>query len=407
MIRQSHLIVIVGGFLIAVVVIGCGSGPGNIDERGGERSAAATNEETTAPKGDRPKAQTAQKPVGFDAEVVSPLGQANVPAGFGEGSLWATDFDPSAGCDDVKGVGEAACGGEPPKTLLKRVDPRTGEVVAAIPFSLMPAGIMQVAVGAGSVWVSNGYSSRGPTPRWPSDVVLRIDPRTKRVVDRIPVDPPTGLAFGHGSVWVTSASYGTLSRIDPKSGEVVAKIDVDRGAGDIAADESSGAVWVAGLTLNYDKPENNKLSRVDPATNRVVAEIPIRAGVRYVGGADKVAVGEGAVWVLSSDARLLKVDPTTNEVAGMVSVGDSSSHLAVYGGGVWAMVQASAPRKPPKPGRSKMISAFRLVRVDPRTMHVVASEYLRPFYSIAPGGLAAGGGYVWFSSGGGLARVSP
>ena len=32
-------------------------------------------------------------------------------------------------------------------------------------------------------------------------------------------------------------------------------------------------------------------------------------------------------------------------------------------------------------------------------MHIVASEYLTPFYSIAPGALAAGGGYVWFSSG--------
>ena len=396
-----------GAFLIAVVVVGCGGGAsGNSDERSGERGAAATNEETTAPEGDRPKALTAQEPVGFDAKVVSPFGQANIPEGFGEGSLWATDYDPSGGCDDVKIAGsdsdsseaiEESCGapvpGEPEnKMLLKRVDPRTGEVVAAIPFSLMPAGILQVAVGAGSVWVSNGYYSSGPAPRGPSDVVLRIDPRTKRVVDRIPVDLPTALAYGHGSVWVTSASYGTLSRIDPKSGEVVAKIDVDRGAVEIAADESSGAVWVGGVTLNYDKPENNKLSRVDPATNRVVAQIPIRAGVRYGGGASNVAVGEGAVWVLSSDARLLKVDPTTNEVAGMVSLGGYSRHLAVYGGGVWAMVQARAEA---------------LRRVDPRTMHVVASEDIGRTSRIGTGGLAAGGGYVWFSSGEGLARVSP
>jgi hypothetical protein len=40
-------------------------------------------------------------------------------------------------------------------------------------------------------------------------------------------------------------------------------------------------------------------------------------------------------------------------------------------------------------------------------MDVVASEEFRPYYSIAPGGLAAGGGYVWFSSGEGLARVAP
>jgi hypothetical protein len=96
LIDTRALIAVVVFFLLAVVVVGCGSGPGKIDGRDGERGAAATNEKTTAPaEGDRPKAQTAQKPVGLDAEVVSPLGQANVPAGFGEGSLWATDLDPA------------------------------------------------------------------------------------------------------------------------------------------------------------------------------------------------------------------------------------------------------------------------------------------------------------------------
>jgi hypothetical protein len=35
-IRHSHLIAVVGAFLIAVVVVGCASGPGYIDERDGE-----------------------------------------------------------------------------------------------------------------------------------------------------------------------------------------------------------------------------------------------------------------------------------------------------------------------------------------------------------------------------------
>jgi DNA-binding beta-propeller fold protein YncE len=244
--------------------------------------------------------------------------------------------------------------------------------------------------------VANGVLSL--PKRGPGDVVVRIDPRTNRVVDRIPVDPPSGLAFGHGSVWVTSAGYGTVSRIDPQSDKVVAKIRVGRGVGDIAVDESSGAVWVASAYLpkgGYDfskYSEDRNLTRVDPETNRVVEEIPIRPGVRYGGGASSVAVGEGAVWALNSDAKLLKVDPATNEIAAMVDVGHWSSHLVVYGGGVWAMVQAKE---------------FRLVRVDPRTMRIVASEDIGPIPKIGEGGLVAGGGYVWFSSGEGLARVSP
>src|SRR5918994_7133455 len=92
-IRQGHLIAVVGALLIAVVVVGCGSGRGYIDdERGGEEGADATNEETTAPEGDRSAAGTAQELVGFDEEVVSAPGQAIVPRDFGEGSLWATSF---------------------------------------------------------------------------------------------------------------------------------------------------------------------------------------------------------------------------------------------------------------------------------------------------------------------------
>src|SRR5215217_383954 len=256
-VRQGHLIetrvliAVVEAFLIAVVVVGCGgSGPGNIDGRDGERGAAATNEDTTAPEGDRPATGTAREPAGLDVKVVTP-GQAYVPAGFGEGSLWATDL---ATCNDT-----------------------------------------------GSASTSAGSASS-------SAAACALPAKT------------------------------LLKKLDPQTGEVVAKIEVGRGAVDIAVDESSGAVWVAGLDLSedyveYDPPkysEDRKLSRVDPATNRVVAEIPIRAGSPD-GGAQSVAVGKSEVWAQSVDGRLFKVNPATNEVAAMVSLGEWSSHLAVFG----------------------------------------------------------------------------
>jgi Ca2+-binding RTX toxin-like protein len=95
------------------------------------------------------------------------------------------------------------------------------------------------------------------------------------------------------------------------------------------------------------------------------------------------------VWV-SSGGKLVKVNPETNEVAGMVSVGAYYSQLVVYGGGVWAVGQGA--------------NEYWLVRVDPTTMQVVATEDSGP-YTMTPG-LAAGGGYVWFESGEALARVS-
>jgi streptogramin lyase len=420
-VRQVHLIAVVGTFLMAVLVVGCAAGdPENNDGRGGKRSDVSSEEETTVPEGDRSKAQTAQKPVGLDAKVVlSPRDQAPEPRGFGEGALWATGASPPGATGAAGGPGgppktffvgldpqtgeEVATSGAAPAgpTFLWRLDPRTGEVVAKIPLEGLNDTLTQVAFGAGSVWVSSGYYEMGPAPkRFPGDVVFRVDPQTNRVVDRIPVDPPSGLAFGHGSVWATSAGYGTVSRIDPQTDKVVAKIKVGRGALGIATDESSGAVWVASVYLpkdygGYDFPkysEDRNLTRLDPETNRVVEEIPIEAHSHYGGGANDVAVGEGAVWVLSGDGNLLKVDPATNEIAARVSVGDSPSHLAVYGGGVWAMVQAKE---------------YRLVRVDPRTMHIVASEDIGPIPKIMEGALAVGGGYIWFSSEEGLARVSP
>jgi streptogramin lyase len=344
--------------------------------------------------------------------------------------LWATDLPT---CNDTGSAASSAGSASasagacalPQNTLLKRLDPRTGEEVAAIPLEGFSANITEVAFGAGSVWVSSGdYYPEPAGGKQPDDVVLRVDPRTKRVVDRIPVYTSSGLAFGHGSVWVTSATYGTVSRIDPETGEVAAKIEVGRGAVDIASDESSGAVWVAGLYLpedynGYDgskHSQDNKLTRVDPATNRVVAEIPIRADSPD-GGASSVAVGEGSVWVQSADGRLFEVDPATNEVTATVPLGDYSSHLAVYGGAVWATFQfsceatseasASASRPPSCTRSWRAYDQEHLVRVDPRTEQVVASDDIGLVSKVGYGRLVAGGGYVWFASGGGLARVTP
>lgn len=342
------------------------------------------------------------------------LGGAYMPAGFGEGSLWATDIFV---CDDTDvGVGAAsgACAVEAGMPI-RRLDPRTGEEQAAVELEDFFANTTEVAFGAGSVWVSSADWATGPVEeRQPWDAVYKIDPETNRLSDQILVDPSTGVDFGHGSVWSVSSGYGTLSRIDPASGEVVAKIKVGRGAVDVAVDEESGAVWVAGLYLpkNYDdydgldSSENpgaeryNKLSRVDPKTNRVVAEIPVRADSPD-GGAQNVAAGEGSVWVASVDGRLLKIDPATNEVVAVEPLGDYSSDLAVTGGSVWVS------------GQNR--SGTWLKRVDPRTARVDWSRGIGAVDNGGYGRLAAGGGRVWFveggrwtgEGGGTLARISP
>ena len=109
---------------------------------------------------------------------MSPVGRANLPTGFGEGSLWATDFEPiPAVCDDVVESDESPCSasagvtasaspyGGTRQTLLRRLDPRTGEEEAAISLERFSDVFTLVAFGAGSVWVSYGYHSMGPPTR--------------------------------------------------------------------------------------------------------------------------------------------------------------------------------------------------------------------------------------------------
>ncbi|MDQ4128506.1 MAG: hypothetical protein M3151_11255, partial [Actinomycetota bacterium] len=368
---EIRLLGAIAGVLLiaAVAMVGCGGvvGEGNPDGRGGERGSAATDGETTAPEGGRPASGTAGEPAGLDLEVVSP-GGAYVPVSYGEGSLWATE---SVACNDggssppsysgsasfpptmmMESSTQAMCA-LPDKMVLKRLEPRTGEETATITLQDFATNTTEVAVGAGSAWVSSTSGEAG--------VVLRVDPETNRVVDRIPVGSPTGAAFGQGSVWVTSSGRGTLSRVDPRTGEVAARIEVGRGATDVAVDEGSGAVWVAsGSFFVGDGSEHNKLTRVDAATDRVVAEIPIAAR-EPEGGAYRVAVGEGAVWAQGVGGGLFKVDPATNEVVAERDLGDYSSDLEVYRGAVWSVNQVTV--------------GTRLYRVDPRTTRVVASEH--------------------------------
>jgi streptogramin lyase len=390
-------IVLAGALLLAGSMVGCGVGEEDADGRGGERGSAVSTGEIAASGGGRQASGAARGRAGLDVEVVSP-GDAYVPLGFGEGSLWATD--PFI-CNDTGSVsGSASSGGAsfsasvqamcamPDKMVLRRLDPRTGEEAAAVTLEGFFANVPELAVGAGSVWVASASED--------SDLVIRVDAETNRVVDRIALGSPlTGLAFGHGSVWVTGSGRGTLSRIDPRTGEVAAEIEVGRGATDVAADEGSGAVWVASGSFAQEDSER-ELSRVDPETDRVVAQIPIAAQARY-GGAQGVAAGEGAVWVQSANGRLFKVDPATDEVVANLSLGEYSSDLAVYGGAVWATTQVSV--------------GTRLYRVDPRTARVVASEDgpdpSEGGFGGTYGGLVAGGGYLWFGSADGLARVTP
>jgi YVTN family beta-propeller protein len=119
---------------------------------------------------------------------------------------------------------------------LLRVNPETNTVVDE--FS-MPAGPLDVALGAHAVWIA----SEG------ADQVIRFDPTTHKQ-DPINVgDGPTAIAVGFDSVWVACKGDGTVWRIDPATPKVVERWKLGASPEDIAA--GAGAVWIA----VYSKPK--------------------------------------------------------------------------------------------------------------------------------------------------------
>ncbi len=78
------------------------------------------------------------------------------------------------------------------------------------------------------------------------DRVVRIDPRTRKIVATIVVGrAPWGVAVGEGAVWVANTIDGTVSRVDPSTNRVVATIRVGADPKEIAVGE--GSVWLAGV----------------------------------------------------------------------------------------------------------------------------------------------------------------
>lgn len=237
------------------------------------------------------------RPVRTDA-----VGRWPIQVAFEPRALWVansdddtvTRLDPPSGRRmrtirvGTQPVGVAAAGGRlwvanGLGETITRVDTRRGTVAATIPVGPTPADLRALAIGDGAVWV---------TVR---DALVRLDPRTDRVVARIVVHSPAGAAAGGGSVWVSNADDGTLTRIDARTNQVVARVRVGATPAGVAL--AGGFAWV----VNNGE---GTVSQVDTASNRVVARIPVTPH------AYDLTAGAGAVWIQSfADSSVYRIEP--------------------------------------------------------------------------------------------------
>ncbi len=224
----------------------------------------------------------------------------------------------------------------------------------------LPAEVLSVAAGQGSVWVTHRFGG-----------ISRVDPREESVAETFPLETKggftlsaEGITLGEGAVWVGVGVPGQLrlvrlNRESPQEATAGLALGV-RSDHDIAIGE--GAIWVTN-TLG------NRLLRVSLDGAAVVDEIPLA-------GPTSVAVGQGAVWVASEvDDVVWRIDSSTNLPTRQIAVGDGPVDIVVGEGAVWVANSLDGT----------------VSRIDPVSDSVVAT--IRVAEALAA--VAAGGGFVW------------
>jgi hypothetical protein len=198
---------------------------------------------------------------------------------------------------------------------LSKVNPRAGSIVSEFENSFRG-----VTVGYRAVWTYIDYQS-------PRDGLVRIDPRTNQVTDRVPNEYADiyGIDTGYGAVWAANTQFGELLRVENKSRRIVERIPVESTENSpkpVAAGE--GAVWVVDISPAV-------VSRIDPSTNQVVATIPIE-------GARAVEAGLGAVWVTTDRGTVVVLNPATNTPLTTIEAGSgSTAGISIGAGSVWVV----------------------------------------------------------------------
>jgi len=168
-----------------------------------------------------------------------------------------------AGSSTLVAWGLGAIYATQPDGTIARLDPDTLEIAAR---SASPTNAF--AVGDDAVWAVPGWERTfGNQDARRAGSLERLDPRTLRVTDSLPVPWTTGifdLTTGAGSIWGAEPRTGLLWRMDPTPPATVHTIRVGLSANAIAF--GGGSVWAAdgadGSIVRID-PDSEQVTRID------------------------------------------------------------------------------------------------------------------------------------------------
>jgi hypothetical protein len=200
----------------------------------------------------------------------------------------------------------------------------------------------------------------------------------------------------------------------PEAGTVTATIPID--AAVISVTVADNAVWAV--------TDDRRLVRVDPATNAIMATIALPDQSEWP--EDNVAYGHGSVWVpvASPDTvdqpeldGLLRIDPATNKIVARIHIGQSPEGIAITQNAVWT----ANHRAEWVSGAPAATGKYDASRVDPssntETTRVLVEARptegaSRDYWCCGPSSITAAAGGLWLtdpqSFGNGLViRVDP
>jgi serine/threonine-protein kinase len=247
-------------------------------------------------------------------ELATTESTLGIPTGVatGEGAVWITNgFGSQSG----------------PQVVM--VDPTDDSVDIAFASDDAKA----IVVEFGGIWLADAERDR----------VLKYDPGNLSTEPaEIPLDDdeiaqgaPRYLAVGSGAargIWVVNELGGTVMRIDPDTNEVVDRLTVDSPTA-VAADD--GGVWVT-------SEANDRVQRFDPVDGTTL--VTLEAGDRIPDGPTAIAIGADGVWVASDlEPVVVRIDPATNEVVEQLAIGGIAGAMAVdTDGNVWVTIREQA-----------------------------------------------------------------
>lgn len=148
------------------------------------------------------------------------------------------------------------------------------------------------AVGAGRLWVISG--PHGPLPR--DDRLAFVNLRTlERASLKLP-ERATSVAFGYHTLWI--GTYG-------------------------------------GPNFGGDRPDDSRLEAIRAGQSKPIGKVLEKHGAGW--GPVSIAVGDGAVWVLTYSSRqLFKIDPITLQIEHRLDLSrEAAGSVAVGAGAVW------------------------------------------------------------------------